>query len=154
MFLDLEQLEAADRVEHRQVSAGTEEYDRLRERDADRRRQVLRILSRGGELSAADAYAAAWILNHGSSVDEFSKAHELARIAAEKGIRAARWLSAAALDKSLMHRGLPQRFGTNFVPDGRRYRLWDIEPATTDADRSEWDVRRPPCARSRRAAGW
>lgn len=150
MPTDLIRLEAADRAEHRQVAAGTEEYIQLRERDADRRQQVQQILSSTAELSAAECYAAAWILNHGDTVDEFSRAHELAKLAAAKGKREGRWLAASTLDRSLMHRGLPQRFGTNFVPDGRRYRLWDFDPTTTDAERAEWDV--PPLAELARRA--
>jgi hypothetical protein len=39
-----------------------------------------------------------------------------------------------------MFQGQPQRYGTQLVPDGTRWRLWDTDPATTDADRAEWDV--------------
>lgn len=147
---ELVRLEAADRAENRRVAAGTADYARLRERDADRRRQVRRVLGDGGALSPAEHYAAAWILNHGETVDDFAEAHDLAVIAARNGVREARWLAAAALDRGLMHRGLPQRFGTNFVPDGTRYRLWDIDPATTDVDRMAWDV--PPLAELQRRA--
>jgi aminoglycoside phosphotransferase (APT) family kinase protein len=147
---DLIRLEAADRAENRELAAGTAEYAHLRARDADRRRQVREILRRGGERSPAESYAAAWILNHGDTIEELAEAHALATIAAQNGVREARWLAAATLDRGLMYRGLPQRFGTNFVPDGRRYRLWDIDPTTTDADRLAWDV--PPLAELERKA--
>src|SRR5207302_7145243 len=40
----------------------------------------------------------------------------------------------------LMFQGLPQRYGTQFVPDGTRYRLWDVDAATSDADRAARNV--------------
>ena len=45
-------------------------------------------------------------------------------------------LAAAALDRWLMYQGKPQKYGTNFVPDGKRWRLWDVDPSTTDAERA------------------
>lgn len=49
-----------------------------------------------------------------------------------------------------MYEGRPQRSGTQSVPDGVRYRLWDVEPATTDEERAAWDV--PPLAEQLRRA--
>jgi hypothetical protein len=46
--------------------------------------------------------------------------------------------------------GRPQRYGTQFVPDGVRHRLWDVEPGTTDEERAAWDV--PPLAEQLRRA--
>jgi hypothetical protein len=31
-----------------------------------------------------------------------------------------------------MYSGKPQKYGTNSVPDGKRFRVWDVDPATTD----------------------
>jgi hypothetical protein len=41
-----------------------------------------------------------------------------------------------------MYSGRPQKFGSNIVPDGRGWRLWDVDPATTDAERAQHDM--PP----------
>jgi hypothetical protein len=49
-----------------------------------------------------------------------------------------------------MYQGKSQKYGTQYVSDGKRQRLWDVEPATTDADRAEWDV--PPLAEQLRKA--
>jgi hypothetical protein len=49
-----------------------------------------------------------------------------------------------------MYQGLPQKYGTNYVSDGRRQRLWDVDPATTDDERALWDV--PPLAEQLRKA--
>lgn len=133
-----------DRAENRAVVAGTDAYAALRRHDAERRRRAEALLSTG-EVSRAEAlYAAAWLFNHGETPAEARRGRELALLAADLGYRPARWLAAAALDRSLMYADQPQKYGTNRVPDGRRIRVWDVEPATTDAERAEWDV--PPIA--------
>jgi hypothetical protein len=132
-----------DRREHGEVPPiGTPEYRALRERDRGRRTRVAELLDSGQVQAAEQLYQAAWILNHGDLPDEARRAHELALRAAATGHRPARWLAAAAFDRWRMYSGLLQKYGTQFVPDGRRQRLWDVEPDTTDAERAEWDV--PP----------
>ena len=49
---------------------GTAEYRALRERDAVRRRRLKEIVESGGLKEAEDYYRAAWILNHGESLEE------------------------------------------------------------------------------------
>jgi TPR repeat protein len=148
------ELYAADRREHADVPpVGTPEYLALRERDRRRRERaadLLDSLEASGDTSAEDLYHAAWLFNHGDQPAEARRAHELARTAAERGHRPARWLAAAAYDRSCMYEGRPQRYGTQFVPDGVRHRLWDVEPATTDDERAAWDV--PPLAEQLRRA--
>jgi hypothetical protein len=147
---DLRQLLEEDRAEDRALVAGTPEYTALRERDARRREEVKSILGRQRALTAEQLFAAAWILNHGDVAEEAEEAHRLAKRAADQGFAQAKWLAAAALDRWLMYSGRPQRFGTNIVPDGVGYRVWDVDPATTDEERAEWDV--PPLAEMQRRA--
>jgi hypothetical protein len=147
---DLERLLRDDEAEDRAVVAGSPEYAALRSRDAARRERVAALLSEGRQLSADACFAAAWILNHGDTAEEARQAHELARQAARGGRRDARWLAAAALDRSLMYAGRPQHYGTNMVPDGVGYRLWDVDDKTTDDERAAWDV--PPLAEMRQRA--
>ena len=68
----------------------------------------------------------------------------------ELGYRPARWLAAATYDRWQMYQGKPQKYGTNYVYDGRRDRLWDVDPQTTDEERAAWDV--PPLAEQLRKA--
>ncbi len=154
---ELAALFAADRAEHGAVPAAhTAEYAALRARDRGRRTRVLEVLDRLRQVQALGVpspealYQAAWILNHGDEPGEARAAHELAQEAAESGWAPARWLAAAAFDRWCMHEGRPQKYGTQFVPDGVRFRLWDVEPATTDAEREAWDV--PPIAEQQRRA--
>lgn len=145
---------ADDLREHSAVPpVGTPEYRALRRRDRGRRERadaMLTALRASGGPSPLDLYHAAWLFNHGEHPEEARQAHELAREAAERGHRPARWLAAAAYDRWCLYEERPQRYGTQFVPDGVRYRLWDVEPATTDAERAAWDV--PPLAEQVRRA--
>jgi hypothetical protein len=143
-----------DRREHGAVPpVGTAEYQALRERDRARRAgagAALAALRARGGASLDNLFHAAWLFNHGEHPVEARRAHELAREAAARGHAGARWLAAAAYDRWCMYEGRPQKYGTQFVPDGTRYRLWDVDPVTTDADRAACDV--PPLAEQLRRA--
>lgn len=131
---------AGDQAENRAVRAGDPAYFALRARDRARSDAVMALLADGWPDEADALYAAAWILNHGDEAGEAALGSRLAARAAELGRPGARWLAAAALDRSLMYAGLPQKYGTNIVPDGAGWRLWDVDPATTDAERLANDV--------------
>jgi aminoglycoside 6'-N-acetyltransferase I len=141
----LSQLYAADRADHGDVPpVGTPAYAALRARDAARRAAALAALAALAEPSGQDLYHVAWLFNHGDSAGDARRAHEWAAAAAARGVAPAKWLAAASYDRWCMYEGRPQKYGTQFVPDGERYRLWDIEPGTTDDERAAWDV--PPLA--------
>jgi hypothetical protein len=55
------------------------------------------------------------------------------------------------MDRWLLHRGLPQRFGTQYLDLGDGWRLYEVDPATTDEERAAWDV--PPLTEARRRTG-
>jgi hypothetical protein len=129
---------------------GTPEYRLLRERDAERRKRLEVIVESGGLKEPEDYYYAAWILNHSESVEEIWQAHSLAKEAADLDLGHARWLAAATYDRWLMYQGKPQKYGTQIVPDGKRQRVWDVEPGTSDAERAEWGV--PSLAEMKRRA--
>ena len=127
-----------ERMPHPQV--GTPAYETLRKRDQERRNQVQSLIDEGQVTTAQDYYHAALIFQHGDSLDEIGAAHQLALKSVELGNPAGKWLAAAALDRWHMYQGQPQKYGTQLVPDGMRYRLWDIDPSTTDDERARWDV--------------
>lgn len=135
---------AEDQAEDRAVLAGEPAYVALRDRDRARREAVMALLAGGWPDDAEALYAAAWVLNHGDLTGVAALGSRLAARAAELGRPGARWLAAAALDRSLMYAEQPQKFGTNIVPDGVGWRLWDVDPTTTDAERIANDV--PPLA--------
>lgn len=142
---------AADLAEHAQgYRWGTPEYAAMRERDRLRRRRVRELVAAQRLSTAVDHLHAARIFQHGDEAQDARQAFELALKAVERGCLPARWMAAAAYDRWQMYQGKPQRYGTQFVSDGRRQRLWDVDPATTDAERAEWDV--PPLAEQLRKA--
>ena len=143
MNQELHDMFVADQTERRgDMAYDTPEYWQLRERDARRRQRVSELLAQGGVSAPDDYFHAALIFQHGETLEDIWQAHELARKAAElgatqsMGYKDSRWLAAAALDRWLMYQGKPQKYGTQFVPDGKRYRLWDVDPTTTDAERA------------------
>jgi hypothetical protein len=144
-------LYAADRAERKNhPRLRTPEYTALRGRDKERRDDVERLLNAGAIRTGEEYYYAAWIFNHGGTPYDAWRAHTLAVKADESGHRPARWLAAAAYDRWCMYRGEPQKYGTQYVSDGFRQRLWDVVPETTDQERAEWDV--PPLAEQLRKA--
>jgi hypothetical protein len=143
MNRELRDLFLADQAERENHPAyDTPEYWALRERDTRRRQRVDELLASGLVTAPDDFFHAALIYQHGETLDEIWRAHELAQRAAEMGAiellgdRDSLWLAAAALDRWLMYQGKPQKYGTQFVPDGKRIRLWDVDPATTDTERA------------------
>ena len=133
-----------------QPSANTAEYKAMRVRDLERRERVMELVTANKLHTAEDYYRAAHIMNHGDAVDDARNAHLLAMQSTELGHRPARWLAAATYDRWQMYQGKPQKYGTNYVYDGIRDRLWDVDPKTTDEERAKWDV--PPLAEQLRKA--
>jgi hypothetical protein len=142
---ELRQLYEADQGDRR---AGQPPPDVV-QRDRARRRRVVELLDAGAARSGEDFFHAAMVFQHGDSLDDYRRARELALRAAEVGHRPGRWLAAAALDRWLMRQGIPQKYGTQYR-SGDRYELYEVDPATTDEERAEWDV--PPLADARRRA--
>src|ERR1044072_1311473 len=122
----------------------------MRARDLERRKCVMEIVASNELHTAEDYYYAAHIMNHGDTPEDAMNAHMLALRSSELGHRPARWLAAASYDRWQMYQGKPQKYGTNYVYDGRGDRLWDVDPNTTDEERAEWDV--PPLAEQLRKA--
>lgn len=151
MNAELLSLYKADRREHlNPPKVNTPEYKAMRARDLKRRERVMEIVAAGELHTAEDYYHAAWVMNHGETPDDARNGHVLALRSSELGYRPARWLAAASYDRWQMYQGKPQKFGTNYIYDGRRERLWDVEPGTTDEERAQWDV--PPLAEQLRKA--
>jgi hypothetical protein len=148
---ELASLYRADKQERiNQPEANTPEYRAMRARDLQRRQRAMAIAEANGLQTAKDYYHAAHIMNHGDTIDDARNAHLLALHSSELGHRPARWLAAASYDRWQMYQGKPQKYGTNYVYDGREDRLWDVDPRTTDEERARWDV--PPLAEQLRKA--
>jgi hypothetical protein len=120
------------------------------ERDRARRRRVAELLDAGAAEAGEDFYHAAMVFQHGEDLSDYRRAYELSLRAAEMGHRPGRLLAAAAYDRWLMNQDKPQKYGTQYRGVGDQYELYEVDPATTDAERAEWDV--PPLAEALRWA--
>jgi hypothetical protein len=147
-LLSLYKADRQERVD--QPKAHTAEYKAMRLRDLKRRGRVMEVFMEGEVHTAEDYFHAAQIMNHGDMPEDAENAHRFALRSSEMGHRPARWLAAASYDRWQMYQGKPQKYGTNYVFDGFRDRLWDVDPETTDAERAAWDV--PPLKEQLRKA--
>ena len=140
----LAQLYQDDCREHGAVPPmGSAEYGTLRERDRERRAAAEVALTRlhsAGTLTPVDLYRAAWLFQHGDDADDVHRAHELALKSANAGYDPARWLAAASFDRWCMYEGKPQKYGTQIVPDGVGFRVWDVDETISDEERARWNV--------------
>jgi len=105
------------------------------------RNERVDIIAGDALKDAADYWHAAMLLQHGDSLDDSWRAHELAKHGAALGHAGCRWLAAAAYDRWLVTQGKPQKYGTQSRMIDGRLELCEVDPATTDAERTEWLVK-------------
>lgn len=143
---ELRELFEADQADRQQAG----DLDGIAERDRVRRERAAELFESGEVVDADDFFHAAMLFQHGDSLQDYQRAHELALRAHELGHAGAAWLAAAAFDRWLVNQGRPQKFGTQFKWDARRQRwtLGDVDPQTTDEERARWNV--PSLAESER----
>ncbi|MDO1447824.1 hypothetical protein Q0590_16250 [Rhodocytophaga aerolata] len=120
----------------------TPEHKAMRMRIKARIAKVQAIIESATRLSGEDYFYACIIFLHGDCPEDFWQAYTCALKSVELQYAPARKLAAAAYDRWLMYQGKPQKYGLQYVPDGTRLRVWDVDPQTTDAERADWDV--PP----------
>jgi hypothetical protein len=116
----------------------------LKQEDAQRLRRVQEILKRGGARHSEDYLHAAFIFQHGDDVNSARRAHQLAlqSVKLDETNGMAKWIAAAAKDRELVRRKLPQKYGTQFNCANKVCKLEPWDPSTTDSERARWNV--PP----------
>jgi hypothetical protein len=116
---ELRGLRDADQADRELLADPSRRRD-VTQRDGERRKRVLEILSTGRVKSAADYYVAALIFQHSESPDHARLAFAFASLATalQPDNTAVRWLAAAAWDRSMMLANRPQWYGTQYV-DGK-----------------------------------
>ncbi len=95
-----------------------EQPQQVLQRDRARRQRVEELVESEALQAPEDYFHAAMVFQHGETLEDFWRAHELAKRGAELG--------------------------------NEPYRLWDVDPSTTDEERAAWDV--PPLAEALRQA--
>ncbi|WP_156924950.1 DUF6624 domain-containing protein [Pseudoxanthomonas sp. J31] len=132
------------------------DWDIQREQDRAHRAEVLALLRAGQLRTATDYFRAGILFQRGESDDDYRTALALAQVSAtlDPQRSAARWLTAAAWDRLLLHRGQPQWYGTQYQAgkDGALELSPVDEDAVDDAERLRMGVPTLAGARARAAA--
>lgn len=147
-LLELYEADQADRT----PGPGGIDWTVVSPRDRVREAEVLERVEAGAPKVADDWYHAAMIMQHGEGEAPIERAHAWALRAVEldPDHASARWLAAAAEDRLLMRRGVPQRYGTQYVKRDGRWVLYEVDESVSDEERAAWNV--PPLAEAQRRA--
>jgi hypothetical protein len=122
------------------------DWEIVNKSDQARRVRVTELINEQQLSHSDDYYHAAMIFQHGDSSDNYKKAYELSKKAAElnSSNKKAKWLACASEDRYLQKIGKPQIWGTQY----QRIDMnspWTLEPfdrtIKTDKDRVLWGVR-------------
>ena len=138
--MELSRLVAEDQSERRMFVKG-EKLPDMAEHDAARREKVLTMLADGRIRTSKDFENASWIMQHGTTSEDYQLAYAFATLAAkmDQDNRSARWLTAATFDRMLRSRGKPQWYGTQYQIIGENQ--LELEPidesAVSDEERLE-----------------
>lgn len=112
--------------------------------DRAHQREAMALLRKGEVRTATDYFHAAMIMQHAEAFEDYQLAFSLARIsyALDPSNKHARWLSAAAWDRALMSKGVPQWYATQYRPaPGGAMELYPVvESVVTDAERAALGV--------------
>lgn len=113
-------------------------------KDKKRQKRLISILKGKKNLTAEDYYKSAMIFQHsGRSLQKH--AIILAKKSMDMGYERAKWLYAAAVDRSLMYQGRKQKFGTQMEFDQGKNRLilHPIDKRTSPQSRARYNVPNP-----------
>ena len=131
-----------ERLAEEQINALDSTGEERSRRGKERRERVLSLYGQGALRSAQDNYHGALIMLYGDDVAHFELARTFAKRATVLGEPRAWSVVAAAWDRSLLGRGQPQRFGTQFIRENGRWSLGRIDTRVTDHQRALYGV--PP----------
>lgn len=113
-------------------------------RDAARRSEARQLLADGKIHTSAEYVAAALVFQHGEGSDDIRLAHAMATIAfnLDPLNKGAIGLLGVTWDRLLMRLNRPQWYATQFVKDGDKWILYEVdESAATDEDRKRFGGR-------------
>ena len=113
----------------------------MAERDRQRRQRLAGLMANGEIRDSDDYWHAAMLLQLGDTLEDYRQAHRLAKRGATLGHAGCRWLAAKAYDRWLVSHGKAQKLGTQGRMVNGRVELAPIDPATTDAERAEWNAK-------------
>jgi hypothetical protein len=144
---ELKELVQADKVDRTKDDM---DWSTVDAKDKARASRVQELLQKGKIETAEDFYNAGIIFQHGNSPDDIKLAFSFATISARLAPEhpAPKWLAAAAWDRYMMWKKLPQWYGTQsqVLKKGGKTVLYPVLPdAVTDAERAEAQI--PPLSK-------
>lgn len=121
------------------------DWSKVAPMDAAHREGALRLLRGGAVRTSRDYFRAAMIMQHGDAIEDIQIAYSLARLSVvlDPGDKQARWLSAAAWDRILMSKDVPQWYGTQLhqpSPDAPMELYPVAESVVSDEERASMNV--------------
>ena len=139
------ELKALNKQDYTDRTAETIDWSVVDANDKRRATRVLELLNEGKVKTAEDFYNAGMIFQHGSAPDDIKLAFSLSTISSRLAPTnpAPKWLAAAAWDRYMMWKKLPQWYGTQsqFFKETGKTVLYPVLPlAVTDAEREEAHV--------------
>ncbi|WP_299272488.1 hypothetical protein [uncultured Psychroserpens sp.] len=127
-------------AEDQKARLSGEVNENMEQEDSIRRKKVRRLLTENEINSAHDYYKAAFIFHHGTKIEDYKQAHELALIAYNKEHRHFRspWLVAATKDRYLLKKKEKQWYGTQGVSfSNGKFTLNPLEIDTTAVSKED-----------------
>jgi hypothetical protein len=115
-----------------------EEFQEIANKDKLRRNKADRLLAEDEFTDPEDYYYASFIYQHGTEIQDYLKANELAKKAMDLGYEKAKWIYAATTDRYLSALGKPQKYGTQYRNSwggDDEWVLYEVDPNTTDEER-------------------
>jgi hypothetical protein len=130
----IKQLFEEDQSDRRGAMSMTpDQWKKIGEHDAERRREAHNMLDSGALKTGEDFEDASVIFQHGDVPQDYLLAHILAMAAMERGDAQARWIAAATLDRYLQAVKQPQVFGT-------QYKWTEMKPKPHGATQEPYDT--------------
>ncbi len=112
----------------------------LQEHDVQRLERLKEIITSIDTHEIWNCHYIAYLFQHGDTTEDFRLAHEYAKKAIDMGSNVTKWLYAATLDRWLVSKGKPQKFGTQFKQINGTWELFPVDPVTTDEEREKYGV--------------
>lgn len=115
---------------------------KIYQNDLQRRKSIYSMLDSNLINNPKDLEQAALILQHGLDTNDYLKAHYLALKSVKQGNQSARFLVAASLDRYLIAKKMPQKYGTQsfYNEKTKEEELFPVDPNVSDKERAEWNV--------------
>ncbi|TSC78759.1 MAG: hypothetical protein G01um101433_91 [Parcubacteria group bacterium Gr01-1014_33] len=124
------------------------DFSQFRKRDLLRKKKLDTLFRSCRIKTGEDYYHAALLYHHNLSTASSKRAVRLARVSIELGTKKALRLYAITIDRLLIKQGKKQKFGTQYRLIKGTWRLYSVDPKTTNTERALYNIPPLPHIRS------